>query len=229
MRGAYVVSDSWPFFNRSSCSGNEELTHVGRPCCSDFHVDVDVRSFETVEGIDNLIECVQEACARHLASGISSERTPLLNPILRGLKEDSIQSVIVLRKYFKFITVSSHRKALSRLLSADHFLAVERYRHITYDNGQPIPRCERRCRYCRVFVEDEVHVLFHCSALQLLVARRQKLFARVNVLIGETAGNDLRHLCLSDSPRAVHRFLDHPDLCPTFAKYVFDILKFFPL
>ncbi|KAE9408324.1 hypothetical protein BT96DRAFT_754607, partial [Gymnopus androsaceus JB14] len=66
-----------------------------------------------------------------------------------------------LRQYLKDIQNAQHRKALTRLLSGDHPLAVVR---LTWTDNHRIqvPHDERVCRFCKQAVETPEHALLEC-------------------------------------------------------------------
>ncbi|KAK0465673.1 hypothetical protein IW261DRAFT_1523379, partial [Armillaria novae-zelandiae] len=56
------------------------------------------------------------------------------------------------------ITIPAHRKAIVRLLTSSHSLAVEVLRW-SERRQPPMPRNLRFCRYCQIHIEDELHTL----------------------------------------------------------------------
>lgn len=63
----------------------------------------------------------------------------------------------------------------------------------------------------------------------MITERRWEFLERVE----QIAGHELVSRCISDTDEsaiiAIHFFLEHDDLAPVFAKFVFDILKKFPI
>ncbi|KAF6747319.1 hypothetical protein DFP72DRAFT_821958 [Ephemerocybe angulata] len=195
-------------------------------------VILDVDELETVMGIDSLIEQVQESCAHYLLDSINSTRLPLLRSDFRPMVTTSLQTVLCLRRYLRTVKVPAHKEALVSLLCADHSLGVEQYRRKRYADGSRIPYECRVCRYCHLHTETELHALFRCEGPEestMVTDRRCEFLERVQQL----AGHELVSRCVSDTDEsaiiAIHYFLEHDDLGPVFAKFVFDILKMFPI
>lgn len=70
---------------------------------------------------------------------------------------------LVFRSYL-LLRIPAHRIALTRILTSNHTLAVERGRWLRVEGtSETIPRALRICRCCHDDVEDELHVLFICS------------------------------------------------------------------
>ena len=77
---------------------------------------------------------------------------------------------IALRQYLKDIQNAQHCKALTRLLSGDHPLAVV---HLTWTDNHRIqvPHDERVCRFCKQAVETPEHALLECTHQPLVDLR----------------------------------------------------------
>ena len=97
-----------------------------------YPVRFDIDNMSSIDGIERLILEVEQSSARRLYDELSSSRFPLLNPAARGLHPDKLQSVCRLRKYSRTVVVPAHRRALTRLLCADHPFAVEQLRRKHY-------------------------------------------------------------------------------------------------
>ena len=163
------------------------------------------------------------SCAKHLYQGLESTRLPLLHGYDRGLIQDKLDSVIKLRKYFKTVTIPAHRKALTDLLFSNHTLAIEQLRRVKKADGSRIEANERLCRFCGDETETEVHALFMCEGVEALVARRDVFFEKVDGF-KETVKSGR---CRTDPSSSIHFFLEHGDLAPVFAKFVYDVLQIF--
>ncbi|KAJ3501412.1 hypothetical protein NMY22_g18934 [Coprinellus aureogranulatus] len=200
-----------------------------------YPVILQTEEMESVEGIERLIQQVQDSCARYLYDELKSPRTPLLHPDFLALSPDSYQSVLVLRKFLRTVKIPAHRKALVKLLCADHSLAVEQLRRRRYPNGSRIPAECRPCRYCDAITETEVHALFRCPGPDdnSLVHRRSSFYDQVlhaNLDTGLRLVNRCRNTEHDADPiTAIHYFLEHDELAPAFAKYVYDVLAVFPI
>ncbi|TEB20696.1 hypothetical protein FA13DRAFT_1696528 [Coprinellus micaceus] len=195
-------------------------------------VRLDVGLMESEEGMDSLREQVRISCARYLYDELESNRTPLLNPKYLPISRDSYQSALVLRKFLRTIRIPAHRVSVVRLLCADHTLAVEQLRRRRNSDGSRIEVECRSCRYGDANTETEVHALFRCEGPGdgILVKKRSAFMDQVF----EVAGRRLVERCTEngndDGPiMAVHFFLEHDDLAPIFGKYVYDVLKMFPI
>ncbi|TEB28630.1 hypothetical protein FA13DRAFT_1600189, partial [Coprinellus micaceus] len=125
-------------------------------------VAMQVESLESIEGIEKLIEDVEKACAQDVFDGMQSTKTPLLGGPNRGISPESIQSVLRLRKYLRFVTIPAHWKALSQFITAEHGLRVEIERRSRRGDGTSANTDTCRCRYCDAPVENELHALFEC-------------------------------------------------------------------
>jgi hypothetical protein len=68
--------------------------------------------------------------------------------------------------------------------------------------------------------------LFERSGLESLVQRRGDFYRRVVDVFGSER---LVERCSSDPLITFHYFLDHDDMGPILAKFVYDILAMFPL
>ncbi|KAJ3545838.1 hypothetical protein NMY22_g2280 [Coprinellus aureogranulatus] len=199
-----------------------------------YPVLLEPEDMESTEGIERLIQLVQESCAHYLFDELKSSRTPLLNPKFLPISDNSYQSVLALRKFLRTVKIPAHRKALTRLLCADHSLAVEQLRRRRYPNGSLIPAECRPCRYCGAETETEIHALFRCAGPEgdLLLQRRELFLNQVIIaegIIGPRLVNRCRSVSDDDPITAIHYFLEHDDLAPAFAKYVYDVLALFPV
>ena len=61
-------------------------------------------------------------------------------------------------EYLKYISIPSHRIAVTKLRTSDHKLGVETGRYYT------IPYNDRHCEYCKSSkIDDEMHFIFECT------------------------------------------------------------------
>ncbi len=89
------------------------------------------------------------------------------------LQSDIAQiSVVASLRSDLFVPVSAHRKALVRLLTSSHTLAVEVLRRAERC-CPPVPRDQRSCRYCPADIEHQAHALLYCSWCNVEVLRYQ--------------------------------------------------------
>ncbi|KAF6748737.1 hypothetical protein DFP72DRAFT_775487, partial [Ephemerocybe angulata] len=129
-----------------------------------------------------------------------------------------------MRQYLRNVIVPAHRKALTCLLCSDHCtLAIEMYRRVQCPKGYEIAQDNRPCRYCNAPTESEVHALFLCGGNDDLVERRNTFFARVSAISPSLTPAHI----LQNSIPSIHLFIEHRDLGPIFAKFVYDVLIMF--
>ncbi|KAK0458697.1 hypothetical protein IW261DRAFT_1600762 [Armillaria novae-zelandiae] len=124
---------------------------------------------------------------------------------------------LVFRSYL-LLRIPAHRIALTRLLTSNHTLAVERGRWLRVDGtSETIPRALRICRCCHDDVEDELHVLFICSDSILCGIRAD--------FLGDIwrAYPALRHRSVSPK-ELLHSLLTYSDLLPRLGRYVYEML-----
>ncbi|KAK0432300.1 hypothetical protein EV421DRAFT_1719604 [Armillaria borealis] len=125
---------------------------------------------------------------------------------------------LVFRSYL-LLRIPAHRIALTRLLTSNHALGIERGRWLRINGTSvTVPRSFRICRCCRDDVEDECHVLFICADTTLQEMRDDFL---ADIWKCYPA---LR--CRSSSPKELlHTLLTYSDLLARLGRYVYDVLK----
>ncbi|KAF9016213.1 hypothetical protein BDZ89DRAFT_1094556 [Hymenopellis radicata] len=109
-----------------------------------------------------------------------------------------------------------HRRALSRLVSSNHRLAVEVLRRGDGQRRRPVPREWRLCRFCREEVEDEVHAL-------LLVSLRAGFWTELD-------GRDAGWRGLRDTREGffvLHMLLSSERVCARFGRFVSEVFALF--
>ncbi|TEB20119.1 hypothetical protein FA13DRAFT_1801324 [Coprinellus micaceus] len=193
----------------------------------DFPVITDITQMESSGGISALVDEVHDSCAQYLHKQLQSSRLPLFNNPHRSLNFANPKSFLRKKKYLHTIFVPAHRRAVSKLLTSDHGLAIEQYRRVRRRDGSAIPVDERWCRYCNSPTESEVHALFLCigdEAFPDIVTRRQQFYNDISRILPSFSVDR----CLRNPSRSIHFLLDTPDLAPAFGKYVFDVLAMFP-
>jgi hypothetical protein len=113
------------------------------------------------EDVKNLVDSVRRHASVWLDNEVeSSVRLYLLHGRLEPVK------VLRLRHYLE-VSVPLHRHTLTRLLLADHPLAVEQLRRASRYHA-PVPYNLRLCRLCRLKVETPEHVLLLCTRSEAL-------------------------------------------------------------
>ncbi|KAK0459216.1 uncharacterized protein EV420DRAFT_309308 [Desarmillaria tabescens] len=183
--------------------------------------------------IDNIIEAVQRSCCNDIDDFLTSSPKALLlhhcapQPRNSGsLSERMRQSTLSTLRSYLAVPVPAHRKALVRLLTSSHMLAVEVLRW-TECRCPPVPRGDRSCRYCHTEVEDEAHVLLYCEESDQLQSLRSQFFRKVFQIGSHSFSASLRTASAGfDIIRLLVNAEDADILC-SFAKYVFDILRIF--
>ncbi|KAK0191718.1 hypothetical protein F5146DRAFT_930344, partial [Armillaria mellea] len=125
---------------------------------------------------------------------------------------------LVFRSYL-LLRIPAHRIALTRLLTSNHALGIERGRWLRMNGSSvTVPRSFRICRCCRDDVEDECHALFVCTDATLQEMRDEfvaDIWKRYPALRGR-----------SSSPKdLLHTLLTYSDLLPRLGRYVYDVLK----
>ncbi|KAK0484151.1 hypothetical protein EDD18DRAFT_1198835 [Armillaria luteobubalina] len=210
------------------------LTDLAR-ALSAFHVPVHLDLFKSWSpaDVDGVVTAVEESCLKDIETYLStSPKTPLLRRTsnvsgnvgvhARPLEK---QAICAFRAYLR-VPIPAHRKAVVRLLSSSHTLAVEVLRWT--DRRQPaVPRAQRWCRFCHSNIEDEVHALWLCDASQA-VRDLRTCFSRDIVSLAPV--DFLQHLRSAPTAYHVVRLLsdtEHDVVVCRFAKYVHDILKVF--
>ncbi|KAK0475763.1 hypothetical protein IW261DRAFT_455730 [Armillaria novae-zelandiae] len=89
------------------------------------------------------------------------------------------------------ITIAEHRKAIVRLLTSAHPLAVEVLRW-SERRQPPVPPNLRFCRYCQIHIEDELHALWHCVASPKTCGLRTQFFHDVFALAPDNFWSHLK-------------------------------------
>ncbi|KII94046.1 hypothetical protein PLICRDRAFT_36277 [Plicaturopsis crispa FD-325 SS-3] len=127
----------------------------------------------TVLGIESAVEEVEKSGARWLQDCLWNSPKPwLLHSRLEKAADGTFVGVPLKLRHYLLVPITRHRKALTRLLTGDSPLAIERGRWPERDRMR-IPREWRLCRFCRTEVEDECHALLECAANAALVNVRR--------------------------------------------------------
>ncbi|PBK98450.1 hypothetical protein ARMGADRAFT_920169 [Armillaria gallica] len=185
----------------------------------------------SVPRLSSLIDNVEAACLHSLNDDIQD----MVKGSMLRLSMKHIPGVVGLhsrkrtlsRRSYLSILIPAHRKALTRLLVSSHVLAVEVLRWT--ERYRPyIPRHWRLCRFCRVAVEDEPHVLLVCATAPGLACLRRKFVADVCGmcpqlhLAWDRLGIEDRLACLLQLPAAEPLFAQ-------FVHHVFEIFRSVPV
>ncbi|PBK70886.1 hypothetical protein ARMSODRAFT_955610 [Armillaria solidipes] len=131
--------------------------------------------------IDNLIMAVEQSYPS------SAHKTPVAS----------------FRSYLN-VPIPTHRKALVRLLTSSHTLAVEVLQWAERCRP-PVPHSQHLCRFCLSEVEDEAHALWYCDGSQSLEDLRADFFKSVfliatshfaDLLTSAASGFEVIHILL---------------------------------
>jgi hypothetical protein len=111
------------------------------------------------ELVDSLIKSVHKCAASWLDSEIeSSVCLHLLHGHLEPVEDKPPRKVIISFRHYLEVPIPKHRLALTRLVLADHPLAVEQLRRASRYHP-PVPCDDRLCRLSKQHVETPEHVL----------------------------------------------------------------------
>ncbi|KAK7016923.1 hypothetical protein R3P38DRAFT_2988844 [Favolaschia claudopus] len=126
-------------------------------------------------------KAIYSSALRYLDSEIAkSTRLYLLQNRLEPLEDEAPKHItLYLRHYLTLVVNESHRKAITRMLTSQHPLAVERMRYKSRYHRNDVPRHLRRCRFGCGAVETVEHALFQCVADGRLEERRQQFYLKV--------------------------------------------------
>ena len=134
------------------------------------------------DSIQDLITEVEASCATTLQADINdSEKTVLLKNRVTSTGPVKLSDVLSYRHYLD-VVVPAHRKALTRLVTSCHGLAVN---CLQWDSlrRRSIPREWRLCRFCHSEVEDECHAMLYCVASPALTEERGVFFSDAQQLL----------------------------------------------
>ncbi|KAI0069380.1 hypothetical protein K474DRAFT_1702595, partial [Panus rudis PR-1116 ss-1] len=133
----------------------------------------------TTNVVEHLIQATNESLLQGLLDQLQfSPRLLLLNARINASSPEGgkppLKDVAAHRSYLDIDNVT-HRKALTRLVCADHPFAVEWHRRTQLARPQ---RKWRICRFCRnkSHIEDEAHVLIACEGHRTLTDLRESFF-----------------------------------------------------
>ncbi|KAJ7181912.1 hypothetical protein C8R46DRAFT_1159228 [Mycena filopes] len=139
-------------------------------CRLRFPVDLPGLHELSAEVCEALGKAVYGAAMRDLQCDVdNSTRLYLLHGRLEPLEKDAPRAITaVLRHYLVLVVNSAHRKALTRILTSQHPLAVERLRYRSRAHRIIVPRNLRLCRFGCASVETVEHALFFCDKSERL-------------------------------------------------------------
>ena len=124
--------------------------------------------------IDILVRSVRKCANDWLDNEIvSSVRLYLLHGRLEPFEDGPPRKIIFYFCHYLEVPNQKHRRALTRLLLADHPLAVEQLRRGSRYHPV-VPRHSRLCRLCNGNIETPEHILLLCGASPALLDLRHK-------------------------------------------------------
>lgn len=134
------------------------------------------------ESVTGLIADIEVSCARALQRDINeSEKTVLLKERITSPAAVNLSDVLKYRHYLD-VVVPVHRKALTRLVTSCHVLAVNCFRWDPVRRKE-IPRNLRLCRFCHDETEDECHAMLYCVGNGALTVRRGVFFSDAHQVV----------------------------------------------
>ncbi|PBK62909.1 hypothetical protein ARMSODRAFT_963750 [Armillaria solidipes] len=131
--------------------------------------------------IDNLITAVEQSCLVDIDSFIAASSKALLlryRSLHRTDPSSARETPVVSFHSYLNVPIPVHRKALVRLLTSSHTLAVEVLRWAERCRP-PVPRSQHLCCFCLSEVEDEARALWYCDGSQSLDDLRADFFKSV--------------------------------------------------
>ncbi|KAK0231448.1 hypothetical protein IW262DRAFT_1344145 [Armillaria fumosa] len=181
--------------------------------------DTDLNTLTSLEGIQRLLHYLPLLANSSIMDEVmASTRLELIQGRVERTSSGRVTSDPLVFRSYLLLRIPAHRTALTRLLTSNHTLAVERGRWLRVDGtSEIVPRAFRVCRCCHEDVEDELHVLFLCSAATLQDIRMDFLADVWRAYPG------LRHRSTSPKER-LHALLTYSDLLPRLGRYVHEIL-----
>jgi hypothetical protein len=177
-------------------------------------VVVTARDLGTANGVWAVIGNVEDSWKEWLYNEIhNSTRLRLLHNRLSVVDGVNVFLVDKLQPYL-LIPHAGHRKAIYRLLTLAHHLAIEELRHAGR-NKPYVPREQRTCRFCLTELEDEEHALFCCSYIPLKLLRDEFDGEMMGILQTNPPGftKEVARLARTENQTALNRF----------ACYVFEV------
>ncbi|KAK0457143.1 uncharacterized protein EV420DRAFT_1551746 [Desarmillaria tabescens] len=179
--------------------------------------------------VHRIITDVEQSCLSDISSFMATSSKALLlrhrpHPPAHAHPEMLQKSAVASFRSYLNVPIPAHRKALVRLLTSSHTLAVEVLRWAER-RRPPVPRCQRLCRLCGSEVEDEAHVLLYCDGTGDLQDLRARFFHNIFALASPPLAAALKSA--SFGLHVLHILLDSDDsrVLTSFAKYVFDVFR----
>ncbi|PBK87987.1 hypothetical protein ARMGADRAFT_937995, partial [Armillaria gallica] len=120
--------------------------------------------------IDNLITAVEQSCLMDIDAfiAVSSKALLLRYRSLHQTDPSSTRKTPMASSCsYLNVPIFAHKKALVRLLTSSHTLAIEVLRW-SDRHCPPVPCSQHLCRFYLSEVEDEAHALWYCNGSQSL-------------------------------------------------------------
>ncbi|KAK0452644.1 hypothetical protein EV421DRAFT_1702637, partial [Armillaria borealis] len=182
--------------------------------------DTSLGALSSLQGVQNLLKNLPLLASNSVAEEINTcSRLELVRGRIERTRSGRTSADPLIFRSYLLLRIPAHRIALTRLLTSNHALAVERGRWRRIDGTNvTIPRPFRICRWCRNDVEDECHVLFICPD-RTLSDMRVGFLAEIWKLYPALHGR------ASGPKELLHMLLTYPDLLPRLGRYVYEVLK----
>ncbi len=156
-------------------AANEELWRHGS-CCwlGDLAVvlrdlgfapsDTGLTALSSLQGVQNLLKNLPLLASNSITEDINaSSRLELVRSRIERTRSGKMSADPLIFRAYLLLRIPAHRIALTRLLTSNHALAIERGRWLRIDGTiVTVPRPFRICRWCQKDVENECHILFVC-------------------------------------------------------------------
>ncbi|KAF5339991.1 hypothetical protein D9611_012378 [Ephemerocybe angulata] len=173
----------------------------------------------TVAQVDALIKGVTNRINKKLLGDTESSEKLYL---LRGRADPAtgLPTACAYREYLG-IKNAQHRKAVTRVLTSNHWYAIESLRY----TKNPVPVEMRKCRLCRTLIETPEHALFECANDPGLITLRREF---VNKLILQcTEATVLQVSQIHDPAQLMIALVNLPDSMNITAEYLWNVNALF--
>ncbi|KAE9397578.1 hypothetical protein BT96DRAFT_1035341, partial [Gymnopus androsaceus JB14] len=210
---AYFLSRPTNTFVRAALNESIDLDSAGKKSCA---------SDSTVLGDFN--KAIQTAVTTWISDELNrvSKRSYLLQIRQEPQENGRLKyHISCLRHYLSEIQNPRHHKALTRLITGDHSLAVVR---LTWSDNHrlQVPHEQRLCRFCTQEVETPEHALLQCPH-QALVDLRASFCRDFKSLHPQ----GLTYTTVMDQPTYVAYLASCRPTFAVLAKWVFEVLKIY--
>ncbi|KAF6752456.1 hypothetical protein DFP72DRAFT_815407 [Ephemerocybe angulata] len=142
--------------------------------------------------------------------------------LLRG-RVDPATGLPAACKFRDYLNIrnAQHRKAVTKVLTSNHWYAIESLRYAR----TPVPPEMRRCRLCRQKIETPEHAMFECDGIPELVTRRRSFVEKLMLHCTEATTRQISDI--HDSARLLTTLISLPDSMNVTAEYLWDVNSLF--